>query len=411
MKKALRLLLYAGTLALTCASVVLLAADFAGRSPLAGAGMLALSCAAGYAVSGYVKERRALVGLLAALALAAAASMLLPYGNWNALLALLGAAATVLGARHDWSNPETKLVDARLLPVGLTACGLTYLVALINLCQSAKQQIGYVAYGYLILSVLLLNRKSVQENAGGQTGRMMRGNQALAWGFAAVLSLAVFFRPLQSAVWNGLRWLISAVLSLFDGKGAVSETAPSDQAAGRMDLSALGGQERTLPPWLEMAGNILLYAVAIAALLALAAFVGWAIWKGIRRLGAALTQWLYGFGSGTGEEYAEESEQLMTAQSMGRQLRDEMKRRARRLFAPPRRWGALTPDQRVRAVYRHLLEQQQRAAPDAGNLTPEELCVRAQKDEAFARLYNRTRYSDSDITEQEAEAYRSYLKG
>ena len=55
MKKVLRLGIYALYLTLTGISVVFLAADFAGRSPLAGIGMLALCCAAGYAVSGYVK--------------------------------------------------------------------------------------------------------------------------------------------------------------------------------------------------------------------------------------------------------------------------------------------------------------------------------------------------------------------
>ena len=410
MKKALRLGIYALYLTLTGISVVFLAADFAGRSPLAGIGMLALCCATGYAVSGYVKERRALAGLLTTLALTAASIALLPYGGWNVLLALVFAVAMILAARHDWTEPETQLVDARLLPAGLVACALTYLIALINLCETAKPQIGTALYGYLVLSVLLINRKSVRDNAGGQAGRMMRGNQALAWGFAAVLTLAVFFRPLQSAVWNGLRWLISAILSLFDGRPSASEPIASGEAAGQPDFSALGGDERTMPLWLETVGNVLLYAVTIVALLALTAFLGWAIWKGIRQLSAALMRWLHDFGSSAGEDYAEESEQLMTAQSMGRQLRDEMKRRARRLFKPPLRWSALNPAQRVRAVYQYLLEQQQRVAPTAVNLTPEELCVRAEKDAAFARLYDRARYSDHEITEQEAEAYRSYLK-
>lgn len=410
MKKALRLLIYTVYLTLTGISVVLLAADFAGKSPLAGVGMLALSCAAGYAVSCFVKERRALVGLLATLMLASATVFLLPYGGWNILLALLCAVAVILAARHDWSEPETRLIDARLLPAGLVACALTYLIALINICETAKPQIGYALYGYLVLSVLLINRKSVRDNAGAQAGRMMRGNQALAWGFVAVLTLAVFFRPLQSAAWNGLRWLISAILSLFDGKPSSSKTVTSGEAAGQIDFSALGGDEKTLPPWLETLGNVLLYAVTIVALIALTAFLVWALWKCVRQLRAALVRWLHSFGSTSGEDYAEESEQLMTAQTMGRQLRDEMKRRARRLFTPPPRWGALTPVQRVRAVYRHLLEQQKRIAPTAVNLTPEELCARADRDAAFARLYGRARYSDHEITEQEAEIYRNYLK-
>ena len=410
MKKVLRLLIYTLYLTLTGISVVFLAADLAGRSPLAGIGMLALCCAAGYAVSGFVKERRALVSLLAALVLAAATVFLLPYGGWNVVLAVLFSVAAILAARHDWSEPDTQLIDARLLPAGLVACALTYLIALINLCETAKPQIGYALYGYLVLSVLLINRKSVRDNAGGQAGRMMRGNQALAWGFAAVLTLAVFFRPLQSAVWNGLRGLISAILSLFDGKQSAVQTVTPGQPAEQLDFSALGGDEKTLPPWLETLGNVLLYAVTIVALIALIAFLVWATWKGIRQLSAALVRWLHSFGSTAGEDYSEESEQLMTAQSMTRQLRDEMKRRARRLFTPPPRWGALTPAQRVRAVYQHLLERQKRIIPTAVNLTPEELCARADRDAAFARLYDRARYSDNEITAQEAETYRPYLK-
>lgn len=410
MKKALRFGIYSVYLTLTFLSVILMSADFAEQSPALGVVLLALSCTAGYAVSGFVRARKALICIGCAVLAAAGAVFLLPYGSWNGLMAILYALCVLLAGRHDWSETDTRLIDPKWIAVGIVLSVVTYLVALLNVREVCRPQIGYALYGYLAVSVLLVNLRSVQNNAAGQARRMMRGNQALACGFVAVMTLAVFFEPLQQAVGNGLRWLISAFFDLFAGKGEMSSVESAGQPAQQMDLSMLGGQEKVWPEWLQRLGEILIYAVATAVLLALAVGLMRFLYKEGRNLLKWLAEWLRGFGTATDEEYAEESEQLMSAQSIGKQLREDAARRIKRLFRPPVRWGSLTPTQRVRFLYRHVLEKQQRIASDAENLTPEELCIRAEKAQTFAQLYDRARYAGEEITAQEAETYREYLK-
>ena len=124
-----------------------------------------------------------------------------------------------------------------------------------------------------------------------------------------------------------------------------------------------------------------------------------------------LKEWFATFGSArSDDDYAEESEQMMTAQSMRKQLQEDIARRVKKLFARPVRWNALTPNERVRHVYGHLLQQEKRISASVENMTPQQLCRRAEKDEAFAALYGKVRYAEGTATAEEAEKYRGYLK-
>ena len=101
---------------------------------------------------------------------------------------------------------------------------------------------------------------------------------------------------------------------------------------------------------------------------------------------------------------------MMTAQSMGKQLMDEWRARVKKRLRPAPRWSALTPRQRVRTVYGHILNREVKIRLGAAAQTPQELCGSTQHDGAFAALYDRARYSDEMVTEQEAERFRAYLK-
>lgn len=410
MTRFLRFLRSGAYLTFTALCSVYFLAALAGGGPLPGALAVAAGAFAGYAVSGFLSGHRALVSFAALAALAAGAVLLLPYGGWNVGMAVLSAACLLTGARHDWNNPEVEPIDVRLLSAGLTASLTTYLLAVLNGMDAVKAPIGYTTYAYLSVSILLVNRKSVRVNGGGQARRMMRGNQILSWAFVAAMTGVVFFGRLQSAVAGGLKWLVAAFFGLFSQAGGQGEQMPSQGPAGEMDWSALGGQENSWPPWVQAVTTALLYTVAAVVLLALAAFVAWSLWQAVKSLRAWLQEWLKRFEPGGAEEYAEESEQMLSAQSMGRQMLDEWKKRVRGALKRPVRWSALTPRERVRRVYAQLLRREAHAAPGCACLTPAQLCARLGKAQEFAALYGRARYSDEEIDAGEAEKYREYLK-
>lgn len=411
MSKLIRFVLYSIYMALTGSGAVFMIAGLKAASPWAGLGMMLLASMIGYAVSGYVKNRTALAAIAASILMAAATVMLLPYEGWNVILALVNVAGIIYGARHKWEDVDSRLIDVHLLPVGLMVCAIGYFAAFINICDAAQTQIGYTMYVYICITVLLVNRRSVQVNAGGQARRMMHGNQVLAWSFVGIFTLGVFFGPLQEAVGTLLRKAISAFFGLFKGQATMQQVTTGGGGGGGMDLSALGGVEREWPAWLKFLGDVVIYVVTAAALIGLAALVIWGLIRAFRELSVFLKDWLANFGSSGNDDFSEESEQLMSAQSMRDQFREDLTRRVKKLFERPVRWNALTPNERVRYVYKKILQQEKKISASAENLTPHQLCERSDKDARYAVLYGRVRYGDQDASAQEAENWREYLKG
>ena len=409
-RKIFRCLLCAFYLTTTVFPVAVLLAGLAEGSVLPAMLAFALAAVSGSVLSVFVKERRAIWTIAVIAAACAGSVLLLPYDGWNYVCAIGCGVIVPVGVCRD--REENALIDVRLMIAGLFCAGLSYFIAMLNLIDWVKPVIGYGAYVYLMLSLLLLNRGAVRQAAGGQARRMMRGNQGLTLVFAVVMTIVVFIAPLQHAVANGLRWLIASFFNLFAGGNASDDIVSGGEQAGQMDLSALGGEERVMPEWLQTLSTIVLTVVAVAAVLALLVLMVRQIVRWLKTLWnwlAELWQKWNGNGGST-EEYADQSEQMMTAQSMGKQLMDEWRARVQKRLRPAPRWSALTPRQRVRTVYGHILNREVKIRPDAVAQTPQELCGSTQHDEAFAALYDRARYSDETVTEQEAERFRAYLK-
>ena len=266
-RKIFRCLLCAFYLTATVFPVAVLLAGLAEGSILPAMLAFALAAVGGSVLSVFVKERRALWTIAVIAAVCAGSVLLLPYDGWNYVCAIGCGVIVPVGVCRD--REENALIDVRLMIAGLFCAGLSYFIAMLNLIDWVKPVIGYGAYVYLMLSLLLLNRSAVRQAAGGQARRMMRGNQGLTLVFAVAMTIVVFIAPLQHAVANGLRWLIASFFNLFAGGNASDGIVSGGEQAGQMDLSALGGEERVMPEWLQTLSTIVLTVVAVAAVLAL----------------------------------------------------------------------------------------------------------------------------------------------
>ena len=412
MSKLIRFVLYSVYLTLTGSGLVYLAAGIIGSAPWAGIGMLAASCALGYAISGFVKNRIVLAAMAAVVVVAVPTLLFLPYSGWNVVLMGLNSVCIILGARHNWFEEDMRLINVRLLTAGLVISVLGYFVAILNGGEAALPQIGYTMYVYICMTVLLVNRRSIQVNAGTQARRMMRSNQILAWGFVGVFTLGVFFGPLQRAVGTLLRNAIEGFFALFDkGDDSVGYVSTGAAENAEMDLSFLDGDVKEWPEWVQFLSDAFLYTVTIVVVLALAVLLVWAMIRAGKELSKHLKDWFASFGSYGNDEYSEESEQMMSAQSMRKQLQEDLAKRVKKILERPVRWNALTPNERVRHVYKTLLEKEKRVSLTAENLTPHQLCEKTEKDAQFAEVYGRVRYAQQEISAQEAEVWRGYLKG
>ncbi len=413
MKKLMRLGIYGSYMALLVLPAVCVIAEKAGGSWGWGALMMWCCAVAGYAVSGFVRKRKPLLMALAMAADVLAFGFLMPYGVWNWVLGGFAAILTVIASRHDWNDGDIYYIQPKLIVVGLLLGVIFYIIAFINAYRAATAQVGYALYFFVVATIVLVNFRSVRNNAGNQAKRMVRGNQMMTWGFLGILTLAVFFGPLQKAIGDALKAALIWFFALFKvGGPSETPTQSAEQVTDpQMDWSLLGEEAFEWPKWVQVLSNVIIYTVVTVALIALLAFMAVVLYKAIRALSEYLKRWFSNFSAAATEDYAEESEQLMSAQSMTRQFRDDVAKRVKKFFARPARWGSLTPAQRVRHVYHEMLEREVEITENAKNLTPQELCKRAEKDERFAALYDAVRYADKEVAAEVVEPFKGYLKG
>ncbi len=370
---------------------------------------ISVYCAAGYVLSAYLSPRKLLYFIALTAANILINVLLMPYGLWNIVMAILATAGLTVGSFNNWGDENTRLVDTRILAAGLTIAAIMYFVAFLSVLNPIMPAIGYTAYGFLCVSLLLVNRSSVRQNTGSQQKRVMQGNQTLTLVFIILLSVLAFITPISRAIGAAIKWVIFFLYSIFGNRG---QTAQQNSSGGEItgDLSeVVGGEAATLPHWLEVAGNIFLYALTIAGLLAIAAFFLWALYKMFVAIWAKIKA-MFARDNGEFDEYTEESEQMISSASLGKMFREEVAKRIRKVFTAPVRFSALNPREKVRYLYQRILSEGEKVTKEAQSMTPEELCRRLEKDKEFGALYDRARYSEHGISETEAVKYREYLK-
>ena len=363
----------------------------------------------GYALSVYIEKRRLVVFLSLLAASVLCAVFILPYRLWNIVMVILSVAVLSVGTFHNLNDEATRLIDTRILAAGLTVAAIFYFVAFVSVQNAVMPVIGYTAYVFLCVSLILVNRSTVRQNTGRQQKRILQGNQAMTAVFLVLLTVLAFITPISRAIGNAVKWVIAQLYSLFDHPG---ESAMQDTSGGEMmgDMfEALGGQDKVLPHWVEVAGNILLYVLTVAGLLGILAFLVWAISKFAKEIWQKLKA-LFARDNGEFDDYTEESEQMVSSASLGKMFRDEVRNRIRKAFTPPVHFSSLSAREKVRYLYQKVLSEGEKVTSDAQSMTPQELCGRLDKEKEFGELYDKVRYSDHEIKDSEATRFREYLK-
>ncbi len=269
--------------------------------------------------------------------------------------------------------------------------------------------------GYLFLLLMALNRQSLRDGMhGGEKApaSLRRRN--------TILISVMFLFALAAACWGILaEWLAALWMQIKRGLvwliGVIGSLLPENQGGGTGGgggdmLSMLGGAEEKEPGLFAVILEKAAMAVAGVLLLGLIILAGRVLFRGIVRLWKKLTSFFRRYAEDADADYIDETESTLNWEEKTQSLRKQILQAVRRPEKAPR-WESLDGRGRVRQLYRQFLMKrpQEKIKTAREALREDPGLTKAQADD-FARLYERARYSNLEITENEADALRSTIK-
>lgn len=271
--------------------------------------------------------------------------------------------------------------------------------------------IVFLLYAFLLL--LSLNRSGIRDGMHGAEkapAPIRRSNTALVFLVFLVAALASAWGAL--AQWLGTAWYyirlgVGYVILFFMSLLPVNEASQGGQGMGMEGFGAAA--EAAEPSAFALFMEKVFRVLAFILLSVLLFFALRALVKKLRQLWVRLSERLRLYAAASSEDYVDEAESTLNWEEKTQSIQDWMKERIRRAPKQPR-WEELNGRERVRSLYRQYI----RRRPEAQGATVREAL---QKDarlsrstaDAFARLYEQARYSDHDVSANDADQMRKQV--
>lgn len=306
------------------------------------------------------------------------------------------------------------------LAVGLGA----YLVAGIAVWAFDLSEINNVLYGcgaaYLVLSAFSLNGESLDLGYASHKerkppARILRANRwMLVLLIAIVAFIALFDRIREWASDMALR----AVQAIARFIGWLLSLLPvSETEMGAME----GGEPAGFFPMEETEPNLfweILYYIALALACVALLFL---LYKGARILAKKLkvlfkriSDYFKRFARAVSEDYVDERESLFDSKELRRTMRERLQRGLGRFTRREKKWEQMNATEKVRCIVRTLYRRAGNSLPRLSSMTvreaARELNTAEADPEALADLYERARYGDELVNDDEADAMRKAAK-
>ena len=257
---------------------------------------------------------------------------------------------------------------------------------------------GFICFGALML--LYLNRISLNLAVNGKQAvpaSMRRKNMLLTFALLGVTLLIAALPAVARAVgrvWQWFKMLLIAVIQWLYG------LFPEDSVTGT-ESGGSGGfpaVEASEPSILAVILEKIMVVVVMTAVAVLAVFALRILWRKIRVLLRRLWAQLNAYLASSTEDYEDEIADTREDGAAERSARRSRRRMPRRRVNE----GALKPAERIR--YRYLMAWMRHP-----EWTPERT-ARENLSEGAAQLYERARYSDHEISQQEAEEFAKMMQ-
>lgn len=313
-------------------------------------------------------------------------------GNWKFWLLGGGCAAALLWSMKigGWKNDRE--IDISWVIAGLVSqlAVRVIMVAMENTrgltLDRIQWELNLALFAFVILAMLSMNRSTLNSASMGRTGasRSMRRKNIVMILAVFVIALLISLLPVFVTVaqWvtmkfgNAVMWFTS----LFGGD-AVGELPPD-----KAEIDS-GGEVMVFPPYVIFAGKVIAFAFF--------AFIAYQLFLALREVVKGIIDRMSSFASDAGEDFVDEVSDI-------REEEDHQVRTRRILRSEDRETEGLSPVQQVRRRYRRLL----RAHRDWGDART----ARENIPEELAAIYEQARYSGKNVTEAQADAFRTGTK-
>ena len=265
---------------------------------------------------------------------------------------------------------------------------------------------------YLFLFLLYLNRNSLRDGMHGTEktpAPLKRRNTLLVIGVFLISILAACWQTLGKWVdiaWRFIKMVIGKVIDFL--MQFFPERSMGAGGGGGADMLAGLGEESEPSAFAQLMEKVfmVLAAILLVVLIALALRV---IYRNTKKLWKKLLERLRRYAANSGEDYIDETESTLNWDEKTQSVLDRLQKAVVRPRQP--KWEDLDGRGRIRRLYQQFL----RRKPEEKNKTARE-ALKADKRlsgtqiSSFTQLYEKARYSDHDISTQEADQLKSNIK-
>lgn len=364
--------------------------------------------------------KRVLISLLCGAAYIAAGAYVFALGQSIAPIGLIAVCFALymftLRAFHSESRFDSRLMMA----------GIAIHVIMPVIIQLAGIEVDYTAMMwcgifYLIMCPMILNDSSVREGmslrgrGGKPLPRISNANRAMVSVMIVIALIIGNFDRLREAAQRFGQWVFETVLLIIDWilRLFMREGQQGGQGAGGMgDMGAFG--EAAEPSWFAKLLEEIMKYVALVIFVVLLAFALWKLCKVIRRLVRRISEWMKQFAQSVKEDYQEEREQLVEWGDVGSEVMASVRDAFRRLTTREKKWGDMDARERVRFVVRQLYRKNGVAVTGIEYMSAgqaiDQMGIKQPMASQLAGLYDEARYSNHDITPEQAETAKNSAK-
>lgn len=274
----------------------------------------------------------------------------------------------------------------------------------VALCRAEVQRLAIM---YLPLLLIYANQAQLEWEGSAQRSVQARGMKSANAALSCVVIAVVFLAASAKEIWGFIKSAMTAVLNLIMRMLA---NLPVKEESGGMEG---GAEDMLMPPLVEEEPSIILKLLEILLFIAAFAAIAFVLVKFLKRLPKAvralyrkikdaLKKYISSI-SVEGGDYVDFSEDLNAGEAgLGGTKRRKPKRRYR--------WEGLDNRRRVRAAYRLAVAGKARPNMTARENLLSMLAASPEAASTLAKCYDRARYSDHAISDEEAESARNAAK-
>lgn len=286
-----------------------------------------------------------------------------------------------------------------------------------NAPPALQTLISVSAVLYLFLGTVALNKQSILLSMSAHQGegqsvpkQIVIRNRRIVISFASLVTIVSLIDPIRrffAYLAQKLGWLLSRIFGLHsapvEAPAAFHATMPEPvQMAGEM--------------YEETAGDMsLLSKIVVYGFLGLVALgFLYVVFDGIKKLADKLTKWLEQLVGNVSEGFYDEKEELMSADEMRDQIKNNLLSGIKNLFARETPWRELDGRERTRRLLKLFYKKRAGKISNLRAKTAKEAIFEGDAPdgsrEAFYRMYDLARYSDHPVKSEEADALKKDLK-